>query len=214
SGKSTLAKLLSTLYEPTSGEMLVDDIPVARYDRAELRSRIGTVFQENVLVGGSIHENITLGREVPIEQVYEALDLACVMEDVEKMPLLLATPVGAAGLNLSGGQRQRLCLARAIASRPPVFVLDEATASVDRLTERSIFRNLARLQGTRILVTHRLYVAAYADRVLVMEEGRIVQSGPHPELLAREGPYATLWSKDPMANLEGERPGPCGQTRL
>jgi len=214
SGKSTLAKLLSTLYEPTSGEMLVDDIPVARYDRAELRSRIGTVFQENVLVGGSIHENITLGREVPIEQVYEALDLACVMEDVEKMPLLLATPVGAAGLNLSGGQRQRLCLARAIASRPPVFVLDEATASVDRLTERSIFRNLARLQGTRILVTHRLYVAAYADRVLVMEEGRIVQSGPHSELLAREGPYATLWSKDPMANLEGERPGPCGQTRL
>jgi ABC-type bacteriocin/lantibiotic exporter with double-glycine peptidase domain len=196
SGKSTLAKIFSTLYEPTSGEMRVDGIPVSGYARADLRSRIGVVFQENVLVGGSIHENITLGREIPIEQVYEALELACIMEDVERMPLILATPVGAGGLNLSGGQRQRLCLARAIAARPPVFVLDEATASVDRLTERRIFDNLARLHGTRILVTHRLYVAAYADRVVVLENGRVVQCGPHADLLARAGLYARMWSGD------------------
>jgi ABC-type multidrug transport system fused ATPase/permease subunit len=171
----------------------VDGTPVWRYGRADLRSRIGVVFQENVLIGGSIHENIALGREIPIEQVYEALELACFMEDVERMPLILATPVGAGGLNLSGGQRQRLCLARAIAARPPVFVLDEATASVDRLTERRIFDNLARLHGTRILVTHRLYVAAYADRVVVLENGRVVQCGPHADLLSKAGPYARMW---------------------
>jgi ABC-type multidrug transport system fused ATPase/permease subunit len=174
----------------------VDGIEAFRYNRGALRARIGTVFQENVLLGGSVHENITLGREIAIEQVYEALDLACVMEDVERMPLGLATPVGAGGLNLSGGQRQRLCLARAIASRPPVFVLDEATASVDRLTEKKIFDNLAGLKGTRIQVTHRLYVAAFADRVGVLEEGRIAQAGPHDELLGRAGPYARMGSDD------------------
>ena len=197
SGKSTLAKILATLYEPTSGEMLVDGVPVRRYDRPELRSRIGAVFQENILIGGTVHENITMGREIPIEQVYKALDLACVMEDVEKMPLILATPVGASGLHLSGGQRQRLCLARAIASRPAVMVLDEATASVDRLTERRIFDNLAALHCTRILVTHRLYVAAYADRVIVLEEGKVVQAGRHSDLLAQTGPYARFWSAPP-----------------
>jgi ATP-binding cassette subfamily B protein len=197
SGKSTLAKLLATLYEPTAGEIRVDGIPVGRYDRSELRSRIGAVFQENVLLGGGIHDNIALGREIDIERVYEALELACFMEEVEKMPLILATPVGASGLHLSGGQRQRLCLARAIASRPPVFILDEATSAVDRITERKIFDNLARLHGTRILVTHRLYVAAYADRVFVLEDGRLVQSGSHAELKGVEGPYARMLSGPP-----------------
>jgi ABC-type bacteriocin/lantibiotic exporter with double-glycine peptidase domain len=197
SGKSTLAKLLATLYEATAGEIRVDGIPVGRYDRADLRSRIGAVFQENILLGGGIHDNIALGREIEIERVYEALELACFMEDVAKMPLILATPVGASGLHLSGGQRQRLCLARAIASRPPVFILDEATSAVDRVTERKIFDNLARLHGTRILVTHRLYVAAYADRVFVLEDGRLVQSGSHTELAGVEGAYARMLSGSP-----------------
>src|SRR6266850_2808398 len=208
SGKSTLAKILATLYEPTSGEILLDGYPVEAYDRADLRSRIGCVFQENILVGGTVHENIILGRQIPIEQVYEALERASLTEDVEKMPLGLATPVGAGGLHLSGGQRQRLCLARALASRPPVMLLDEATASVDRLTERTIYDNLERLHCTRILITHRLYVAAYADRVIVLEDRRIVQEGRHRDLIARDGPYARMWANFPRAAGEEETDPP------
>ncbi|MGE5177613.1 MAG: peptidase domain-containing ABC transporter [Bacteroidota bacterium] len=201
SGKSTLARILATLHEPGAGSMTVDGSPVSEYSRTSLRTRIGCVFQENVLIGGSVYDNIALGRDLPIEQVYEALEAACLMRDVEAMPLLLATPVGANGFHLSGGQRQRLCLARAIASRPAVLILDEATSSVDRITEKRIYDNLDRLHATRILVTHRLYVGAYCDRIFVLDEGRIVESGTHDALLEREGPYAKLWTSKERATV-------------
>lgn len=203
SGKSTLARILATLCDPAGGGVMIDGIEVERYDRAELRGRIGCVFQEHVLVNGTVHDNVTLGREIAIEQVYEALDLACLLTDIGDMPLMLATPVGAAGLHLSGGQRQRLCLARAIASRPSILVLDEATSSVDRLTERRIFANLAQLHCTRVLATHRLYMAVRADRVVVVEEGRVAQCGTHQELIHQDGPYRQMWEGDPEQALRG-----------
>jgi ABC-type bacteriocin/lantibiotic exporter with double-glycine peptidase domain len=201
SGKSTLAKILATLYDPTSGDVRVDGVAVAGYDRAALRARFGAVFQENVLVGGSILDNVTLGRDLPIARVYRCLALACLLDDVKQMPLGLATPVGAGGLHLSGGQRQRLCLARALASEPRLLLLDEGTSAVDRHTERRIYRRIARLRCTKIIVTHRLYVAETAERVVVLDRGRVAQIGRHADLCRVPGPYADLW-RDGGAELE------------
>ena len=195
SGKSTLAKLIATLYQPTAGTISIDGASVDLYDTAELRTRIGAVFQENVLLGGSVLENITMGREMPTSRVYRALAKACLLGEVKQMPLGFATPVGAGGLHLSGGQRQRLCLARAIAARPDVLVLDEATSGVDRITERRIYRNLMRLRCTKVFVTHRLYIAREADCVVVLDGGRVVESGRHGELMVRGGLYARMWEQ-------------------
>jgi ABC-type bacteriocin/lantibiotic exporter with double-glycine peptidase domain len=163
-----------------------------RVDRAELRRQFGVVFQEDTLIAGSLVENVTFGREIPIDRVYAALEVACLVEDVSAMPLGLATPVGSRGLHLSGGQRQRLCLARAVVHDPAVLILDEATSAIDRLTERRIYERLRQLECTKVLITHRLYAAQGADRVLVMDRGRVVESGSHLDLVAKGGLYARM----------------------
>jgi ATP-binding cassette subfamily B protein len=192
SGKSTLARVIATLYEPSSGEMRVDGQDMASFNRSDLRRRFGVVFQEDSVIGGSVLQNVTFGREIPVERVYAALETACLLEDVRAMPLGLATPVGSRGIHLSGGQRQRLCLARAIVHDPAVLILDEATSAIDRLTERQVYERLRRLSCTMIIVTHRLYVAQDASRIVVMEKGRVGESGSHAELVGRGGIYARM----------------------
>src|SRR5262249_32441610 len=132
------------------------------------------------------------GREIPVERVYAALETACLLEDVRAMPLGLATPVGSRGIHLSGGQRQRLCLARAIVHDPAGLILDAATSAIDRLTERRVSERMRRLSCTMVIVTHRLYVAQDAGRIVVMEKGRVIETGSHPELVEAGGLYARM----------------------
>jgi ABC-type bacteriocin/lantibiotic exporter with double-glycine peptidase domain len=157
-----------------------------------LRGQFGVVFQEDALIPGSVLDNIKFGREITGDDVYAALEIAELLDEVERMPLGLATPVGSRGLHLSGGQCQRLCLARALVHKPSILVLDEASSAIDRLTERRVYDRLLALPCTKVLITHRLYVAESADRVVVLDRGRIVEQGTHHELVGSGGLYARM----------------------
>jgi ATP-binding cassette subfamily B protein len=192
-GKSTLGLLLARLWEPPPGTVFVGGRDVMTVRLAALRATIGWVPQEAFLFSRSIADNVTLGREgLDVETAARA---AAVHDDVTGFADGYATVVGERGLTVSGGQRQRLALARALAARPAILVLDDVFASVDAATEEAIVREL-RASGLTILVmTHRLRVAQAADRVIVLEDGRVVASGDHPTLLAAGGLYARLWRR-------------------
>jgi len=193
SGKSTLASLLLGLHRPQEGRILVDDRDLAELELHGVRAQLGTVPQAPYFFDASVRENIALGvPDAPLDAVVAAARAACIHEHIVSMPMGYEALLADRGQSLSGGQRQRLALARALVARPAVLLLDEATSALDTETEARVHDNLRRLRMTRVSIAHRLSTVVDADVIVVMDGGRIVETGTHRELLARGGRYQAL----------------------
>ncbi|WP_369063252.1 lipid A export permease/ATP-binding protein MsbA [Burkholderia gladioli] len=193
-GKSTLVNLLPRFFDVTDGAILVDGVPIVDYDVHALRSQLAMVSQDVVLFNDSIAANVAYGGTPNRERVQAALEAANLAEMVAAMPEGMDTLIGGNGMRLSGGQRQRLAIARAIYKDAPILILDEATSALDSESERHVQAALERLMEgrTTLVIAHRLSTIERADRILVLEAGRIAEEGSHDELLRRNGLYAHL----------------------
>ncbi|WP_232536737.1 ABC transporter ATP-binding protein, partial [Mycobacterium intracellulare] len=194
-GKTTLVNLLMRFYEVDSGQILLDGVDITTLDRHSLRSRIGMVLQDTWLFDGTIAENIAYGRpEAGDDEVVAAAEAAHVDPFVRSLPAGYQTRVSGDGANISAGEKQLITIARAFLARPQLLILDEATSSVDTRTEALIQRAMCDLRRDRtsFIIAHRLSTIRDADRILVIEGGRIVEQGNHAELLARRGAYYAM----------------------
>lgn len=200
SGKSSLVNLLPRFYDAQVGEILIDGIPIDRYDVRGLRQQIATVGQKVTLFNDTVANNIAYGvyRDTPRAKVIEAAKTAYAHEFIEKMPLGYDTLVGQDGTQLSGGQRQRLAIARALIKDAPILILDEATSALDNESEHYIQAALERVieNRTTLIIAHRLSTIESADLIVVMDQGRIVEQGRHADLLAANGLYAQMHSRN------------------
>ena len=192
SGKSTILRLLLGFETPQSGTVFYDRFDLAELDVEAVRRQLGVVLQNGRIGTGSIFENITAGALVSHEQALTAAQMAGFADDLEQMPMGLHTVVSEGGTNLSGGQRQRLLIARALVNQPKIILMDEATSSLDNRTQAIVSGSLEHLNATRIVIAHRLSTIRNADRIYVIEAGRVVQVGTFEELVKLEGLFAQL----------------------
>lgn len=204
SGKSTIVRLLTRLIEPDGGSILLDGIPISRISLARLREAIAVVPQDTILFNDTIAYNIAFGKAGSTrEEVAEAARLAHLHDFIMTLPDGYETRVGERGVKLSGGEKQRVSIARAVIKRPRIYVFDEATSSLDTRTERQIMQNLREISfhSTTLVIAHRLSTVVYADHIVVLDAGVIVEDGTHEALLEKNGRYAALWHAQQQANV-------------
>ncbi|MBN2572530.1 MAG: ABC transporter ATP-binding protein, partial [Ignavibacteriales bacterium] len=196
-GKSTLVNLISRLYETTKGEILIDDIIIKNIPLKILRRDIAVVPQESFLFSDSLKDNIFYGVQKKTIELDELSRLSCLDQDLNDFPNGFETIIGERGITLSGGQKQRVCLARALATDPSVLVLDDSFSSVDTHTEEEILNNLKNYikNRTTIIISHRISTVKNADKIFVIDGGKIIEEGTHKELLRQKGLYAQLHKK-------------------
>ncbi len=190
--------MLFRFYDPQEGRILIDGQDIAKVTQHSLREQIGIVPQDSVLFNDTIGYNIAYGRGgAGREQVIAAAQSAAIMPLIERLPEGLDTEVGERGLKLSGGEKQRVAIARTLVKDPPILLLDEATSALDSRTEQEILATLRRVSEhrTTLAIAHRLSTIADADKILVLEHGRLVESGHHTDLLRRKGLYAEMWNR-------------------
>ena len=192
-GKSTLMRLLLGFEKPTKGAIFYDRKDTRHLDMRSVRRLIGTVMQDGTLFGGSIFENITISAPtLTLDDAWKAAELAGIADSIREMPMGMHTVLQDGGGGISGGQRQRLMIARAIAPRPKLLLLDEATSALDNITQKQVSEALDRMRCTRIVIAHRLSTIRHCDRILVLDQGKIVEDGTYEQLMEKKGFFAEL----------------------
>lgn len=206
SAKSSLAMLIPRLYDLSSGTLKVGQENIKDLDLKMLRDGIGMVLQKNVLFSGTVRDNLKWGNpNASDEELLEAIDMAGARELVERFPGGLNMELGQQGVNVSGGQKQRLCIARALLKKPKILIFDDSTSAVDTKTDALIRSNLAKIDGlTQIIIAQRISSIRHCDQIVVMDDGKIVQTGTHDELLKTSPIYLEIFESQQGGMQDGE----------